>query len=56
MRDFSLCPVLTVPSDHLDFVHDTSHLDLILRKVEEKLSGKEEVVFAPELALADQGK
>jgi deoxyadenosine/deoxycytidine kinase len=55
MHDFSLCPVLTVPSDHLDFVHDNSHLDLILRKVEEKLSGKEVVVFAPELALADQG-
>ena len=56
MRDFSLCPVLTVPSDHLDFVHDTSHLDLILRKVEEKLSGKEEVVFAQKLTLADQDK
>jgi deoxyadenosine/deoxycytidine kinase len=48
MRDFLLCPVLTVPSDRLDFVHDSSHLDLILRKVDEKLSGKEEVVFVPE--------
>jgi deoxyadenosine/deoxycytidine kinase len=56
MHDFSLCPVLTVPSDQLDFVHDSSHLDLILRKVEEKLSGKEVVVFSPELALADYGK
>jgi hypothetical protein len=27
MRDFSLCPVLTVPSDDLDFVHKPQHLD-----------------------------
>jgi len=46
MRDFSLCPVLTVPADDLDFVHNGSHLELIIRKIEEKLSGKEEVVFS----------
>lgn len=46
MQSFFLCPVLTVPADRLDFVHDATHLDLILRKVEEKLSGKEEVVFS----------
>ncbi len=46
MQNFSLCPVLTVPADRLDFVHDPTHLDLILRKVDEKLSGKEEVVFS----------
>ena len=45
MRDFALCPVLTVPADRLDFVHDASHLDLIVRKIEEKLAGKEEVIF-----------
>jgi deoxyadenosine/deoxycytidine kinase len=45
MQSFALCPVLTVPADDLDFVHDNSHLDLIIRKIEEKLSGKEEVVF-----------
>ena len=43
---FSLCPVLTVPADALDFVHNGSHLDLIIHKIEEKLSGKEEVVFS----------
>jgi deoxyadenosine/deoxycytidine kinase len=46
MQDFSLCPVLTVPADDLDFVHNGSHLDLIIRKIDEKLSGKEEVVFS----------
>ncbi|MGW8224641.1 MAG: deoxynucleoside kinase [Anaerolineales bacterium] len=42
---FSLCPVLTVPSDDLDYVANTSHLNLIAAKVQEKLTGKEEVVF-----------
>ncbi len=42
---FSLCPVLTVPADDLDYVAIPAHLDLIVRKVEEKLMGKEEVVF-----------
>jgi len=46
MDGFRLCPVLTVPADDLDFVHNDTHLDLIIRKIEEKLSGKEEVVFA----------
>ncbi|GAB4579876.1 MAG: deoxynucleoside kinase [Anaerolineales bacterium] len=45
ITNFRLCPVLTVPSDDLDYVRDPQHLDLIIRKVEEKLSGKEEVVF-----------
>ncbi len=42
---FSLCPVLTVPADDLDFVAHPRHLELIVRKIEEKLTGKEEVVF-----------
>ncbi|MCX6069670.1 MAG: deoxynucleoside kinase [Chloroflexi bacterium] len=46
--NFTLCPVLTVPSDDLDYVAHTSHLDLIVTKMREKLEGKEEVVFDPE--------
>lgn len=45
---FRLCPVLTVPADDLNYVAYPDHLALIIRKVEEKLMGKEEVVFAPE--------
>lgn len=45
---FSLCPVLTVPSDNLNFVANSHHLDLIVQKIQEKLMGKEEVVFSPE--------
>ncbi len=47
ISDFTLCPVLTVPADDLDYVAHPRHLDLIIRKVEEKLTGKEEVVFSP---------
>jgi len=42
---FSLCPVLTVPSDNLDFVQYNSHMELIAAKIVEKLTGKEVVVF-----------
>ncbi len=42
---FDLCPVLTVPSDRLDFVANSHHLDLIVEKVLERLRGREEVVF-----------
>ncbi len=42
---FSLCPVLTVPADNLDFVKFNSHMELIAAKIVEKLSGKEVVVF-----------
>jgi len=45
---FSLCPVLTVPVDNLDFVAHNGHLELILEKMKEKLTGKEEVVFTNE--------
>jgi deoxyadenosine/deoxycytidine kinase len=45
MCRFNLCPVLTVPTDDLDFVHNSEHLNLIVDKIREKLSGKEEVVF-----------
>jgi len=43
--DFSLCPVLTIPGDDLDFVANNGHFDLISKKVQEKLTGKDVVVF-----------
>ncbi|RLC90655.1 MAG: deoxynucleoside kinase [Chloroflexi bacterium] len=42
---FTLCPVLSVPSDDLDFVLNPSHLKLVTAKVLEKLQGREEVMF-----------
>lgn len=48
IANFSLCPVLCVPADALDYVAHPGHLDLVAQKVEEKLTGKEEVVFSPD--------
>ena len=48
ISDFVLCPVLTIPADDIDFVAHSGHLDLIVSKIEEKLTGNEEVVFEPE--------
>ena len=45
IRDFTLCPVLTVPAGTLDFVANSAHLDLVTQKVLDKLQGKDEVVF-----------
>ncbi len=45
MSVFDLCPVLTIRSDDLDFVHETQHLDMVMERIQEKLAGKEEIVF-----------
>ncbi len=53
ISDFVLCPVLTIPSDDLDYVAHSGHLNLVVRKIQDKLTGKEEVVFdAEEVARA----
>jgi deoxyadenosine/deoxycytidine kinase len=43
---FTLCPVLTVPADELDYVLKPDHLELIVSKVQQKLTGKDEVIFS----------
>ena len=50
INHFTMCPVLTVPADDLDYVAHPSHLELIASKVQEKLTGKEEVIFTREEA------
>lgn len=45
---FTLCPVLTIPADQLDYVAHPRHLDLIVEKVREKLTGKDVVSFNQE--------
>lgn len=42
---FTLCPVLTVPADRLDYVANSGHLDLIISKVQDKLRGDQLVLF-----------
>jgi deoxyadenosine/deoxycytidine kinase len=43
--EFDLCPVLIVPCDNLDYVAKPQHLALIIEKINEILTGKEEVSF-----------
>lgn len=48
MQTFDVCPVLTIRTDDLDFVHKPRHLDIVVQRIQDKLAGKEEVVFPPE--------
>jgi deoxyadenosine/deoxycytidine kinase len=45
VEGFTLCPVLTVPTDNMNFVAVNSHLELIATYVLEKLHGKAVVKF-----------
>jgi len=43
LRSFDMCPVLTIHSDNLDFVHQPRHLETVVGRIQDKLSGKEVV-------------
>ena len=45
LKDFAACPVLMIESGNLDFVHRADHLDVVVARIEDRLSGKERVVF-----------
>ncbi len=45
MQTFDACPVLTIKTDDLDFVHKKKHMDIVIKRINDKLSGKDEVVF-----------
>jgi len=45
MASFEQCPVLTILSADLDFVHEEKHLDIVVERIQEKLAGKEEISF-----------
>jgi deoxyadenosine/deoxycytidine kinase len=42
---FDLCPVLTIRTDDLDFVHQPQHLDIVIDRIHQRLAGKEEIHF-----------
>ena len=42
---FELCPVLTIRSDDLDFVHRSEHLEIVVERIKDLLAGREEMVF-----------
>jgi deoxyadenosine/deoxycytidine kinase len=43
LNAFDLCPVLTLCTDDLDFVHRPQALELVVSHIQEKLGGKEEL-------------
>ncbi|MDD3824980.1 MAG: deoxynucleoside kinase [Anaerolineaceae bacterium] len=45
MQTFDLCPVLTIRTDDLDFVHQAPHFDIVVDRILDRLAGKEEVLF-----------
>jgi deoxyadenosine/deoxycytidine kinase len=45
MNTFDVCPVLTIRTDDLDFVHKARHLDTVVERIQDKLAGREELVF-----------
>ena len=45
IEHFTLCPVLTIPADQLDYVHQDGHLDIVTSVILKRLSGKEVVMF-----------
>ncbi len=54
MTSFDICPVLTINTGQLgresplDFVHNAHHLDIVVERIQDKLAGKEDVVFPPD--------
>ena len=46
LERLEMCPVLTIPSDELDFVAHEQHLAVIADRVLDRLKGREEIQFA----------
>jgi deoxyadenosine/deoxycytidine kinase len=45
MSTFDICPVLTIRSDDLDFVHKAKHMDIVVKRIQDRLAGKEDLVL-----------
>lgn len=41
LQAFDMCPVLTIRSDDLDYVHQAGHLETVVGRIQDKLTGKE---------------
>lgn len=49
METFDVCPVLTIQTDDLDFVHKPRHLDIVVQRIQDRLAGKEDLVFTSDV-------
>jgi deoxyadenosine/deoxycytidine kinase len=45
LQNFDLCPVLTIHTHDLDFVHKTKHLNIVVERIQNKLAGREDIIF-----------
>ncbi len=45
LDSFDLCPIITIHSADLDFVHRPKHLDIVVQRIQDRLSGKEDLVL-----------
>jgi deoxyadenosine/deoxycytidine kinase len=45
LATFDVCPVLTIQTDDLDFVHKPRHLDIVVQRIQDRLAGKEDLIF-----------
>lgn len=48
MDTYDICPVLTIRTDDLDFVNKSRHLDIVVKRIQDTLAGREELVFPTE--------
>ena len=49
LAGFDICPVLTIPAHNLNFVTNEQHIGIIIDRIEQKLAGKEQVIFPNDL-------
>lgn len=45
LKNFDLCPVLTIRSHDLNFVDNPDHLDIVIGRVNKALAGRDELIF-----------
>jgi deoxyadenosine/deoxycytidine kinase len=45
LQNFDLCPVLTIRTQQLDYVHKPRHLNEVAQRVEAKLAGRDELIL-----------
>jgi deoxyadenosine/deoxycytidine kinase len=48
MDTYDICPVLTIRTDDMDFVNKARHLDIVVKRIQDTLAGREELVFPTE--------
>lgn len=45
LRNFDLCPVLTIRSNDLNFVDNPAHLEIVIDRINKALTGRDELVL-----------